>query len=442
MPRELRLRVSRDFGAFPAQRQMLKALADKSNYAVGYIGGYGSGKTRIGAVATVLASAANPGLDGIAVSPTYRMLKDTVYPTLLEVLNDNAIPYRLRRADWRIEFPAWRGAVNLRSADKPESLKGPNLAFGWIDEGGSIGERSAREALVARIRHPKAPHKMRFVTTTPEGFNWCYDWFGQNKPGFVMINANTRENRALSPEYVEQLMESMDEQHALAYIEGRFCSLYQRQVYYNFDRKLHASTPCQYNPKLPLFWSQDFNVHPMCGVVFQMPTRKVIHVIDEIVMPGSNTPAAAEEFVARYGEHHGLLFICGDPSGRHRDTRQESHRSDFDIMRQAAEVGLKYARVEQLIARSAPALSRRFNTVNALLKNAKGEVGLLVDPHCVHTVQSFERTVRKEGSQQVDKAVEWKVGRHTYLGVEHLTDALGYPICELLPDPAEIRRAA
>lgn len=442
MARELTLRVSRDFGAFPAQRRFLASLSNPNAFAVGYIGGYGSGKTRVGAVGAVLASAMNPGLDGLAVSPTYRMLKDVTWPAVLAVLDENEIPHRERRSDWRIELPAWKGAINFRSADKPESLKGPNAAFCWIDEGGIVKEMAAREALVARVRHPKAKHLTRFVTTTPEGYNWCYDWFGCGKAGHVMVNAPTTENKALAPEYVEQLLESMDEQHALAYVEGRFCSLYQRQVYYNFDRAVHAAKTLPYRPDLPLFWSQDFNVHPMCGVVFQMPNPRTVHVIDEIVLPGSNTPQAADEFVSRYANHHGLCWIAGDSSGRARDTRQESHKTDFDIMRTTAALGMKYARIETLVANKNPALSRRHNLVNALLKNAHGQSSLFVDPRCVCTIQSFERTVRKEGSQQVDKGVEWKVGRHNYVGTEHLTDALGYPLCEMFPDPAELRRAA
>lgn len=443
MSRDLVLRVSRDFGAFPAQRRFLASIADPKVYATGYIGGYGAGKTRIGAVGISLASAMNPGLDCLAVSPTYRMLKDVTWPTVLSVLDENEIPHRERRSDWRIELPAWNGAINFRSADRPESLKGPNIAAAWLDEGGIVAEAAAREALVARVRHPKAKHRTRFVTTTPEGFNWCYDWFGASRPGHVMINAPTTDNKALPADYVDQLRESMDDQHAAAYIEGRFCSLFQRQVYYNFDRAVHAQKRLSYNPDLPLFWSQDFNVHPMCGVVFQMPNTRTVHVIGEIVLPGSNTPAAADEFVLRYAGHRGLLWISGDASGRARDTRQESHRSDFEIMVAAASSGCQRADVQTMVARKNPALSRRHNLVNALLRNAKGAQSLFVDPvNCPHTIQSFERTVRKEGSQQVDKGTEWKVGRHSFVGAEHLTDALGYPLCEMFPDPAAMRGAA
>lgn len=419
---------------------MMRAIFDPAVWASGYIGGYGSGKSRTAGVIAIAGSALNPGCPFVVVSPTFGMLSDTMFMTLEELLDDNEIPYR-RMGGGRPKIVLPWGEIWGRSAEKPEKLKGPNIAGFVIDEGGIV-KRAVWVEMCARTRHPKAKRLIRALTTTPEGFNWCYDFFGTDKPGYVMVNAQTTDNKSLPADYVDQLREVMDDQHAAAYIEGKFCSLYQRQVYYNFDRQTHAREVIGYNQDLPLFWSNDWNVDPMCSVVFQMPRRDRINVIDEIILPHSNTPEAAREFVDRFGNHEGIVNLCGDPAGRHRDTRQDSARSDFDILEDAIDKGMPRASIERYITSAAPATRRRYNIVNALLKNAKGASAIAVSAKCQGVITSFERTVRKEGSQQVDKATEWNWGRYNFQGVEHLTDAFGYPLTMMFRDPRDIRRAA
>lgn len=440
---EYNIKFSDEFGAFPAQARYVDGLfGPEQHYAIGYVGGWGSGKTKALAVAAVIASSLNPGLPGMVVSPTYGMLADATYPAIIDVLEDAGIPYRtIKSPQWNIHILPWDGHIWCRSGEKPERLKGPNVAFGFVDEGGSVKE-AAWLVLQSRIRHPKAKRLVRGVATTPEGFNWVYDDFGCGKTGNVLINAPTTDNKALPPNYVTQLLEGMDELHARAYIYGEFCSLYQQQVYYNFNRELHLE-PVVYNRDEAIIWTHDFNVHPMCSVILQLHGHQTLYAVDEIVVPSSNTPEVSKEFVSRYKKHRGLIHIMGDPAGRARDTRQESARSDFDIIYDELDRGLDYATLNVDISRKHPSLKRRHNTVNALLKNAFSKVNFYLNPEtCPGLMASFERTVRKEGTQIVDKATEWKWGRHRFVGVEHSTDAAGYAACQLFRDPAEIRSAA
>ncbi len=43
-----------------------------------------------------------------------------------------------------------------------------------------------------------------------------------------------------------------------------------------------------YDPRLPLFWSLDFNIHPMCSVIGQRDGDRV-YILDELMLPDSNT---------------------------------------------------------------------------------------------------------------------------------------------------------
>ena len=52
------------------------------------------------------------------------------------------------------------------------------------------------------------------------------------------------------------------------------------------------------NPGVPLFWALDFNMNPLCSVLGQT-TNGIVQILDELILPDSNTLAACEEFLVR-----------------------------------------------------------------------------------------------------------------------------------------------
>jgi len=76
------------------------------------------------------------------------------------------------------------------------------------------------------------------------------------------------------------------------------------RVYYAFDRHKQQGA-MSYNASYPLWWSLDFNVNPLCSLIGQTVVaheREYIRVLDELVLPDSNTRAACEEFFNSHGE--------------------------------------------------------------------------------------------------------------------------------------------
>ncbi len=80
-----------------------------------------------------------------------------------------------------------------------------------------------------------------------------------------------------------------------------------------------------------------------------------------------------------------------------------------------------------------PPVRDRVTMTNARLKNALGETNMWIDPRCRELIQDFEQVSYKAESTEVDKT---KDRRRT-----HLSDALGYLICQESRDAAEDRRA-
>jgi hypothetical protein len=184
----------------------------------------------------------------------------------------------------------------------------------------------------------------------------------------------------------------------------------QGKVYYTFNRQKHAKQFLPFNPTLPIWVGQDFNLDPMSVVIMQPQPDGSIWVVDEICERNANTAEIAEKLEQKFykQELRRKVEIYPDPAGSSRGhTRGES---DLDILRQKGFRKLFYHRKH-------PPVADRINAVNRMFMTAAGETRLYVSSHCKHLISSLEQTIYKEGTREVNKK----------LGTEHMADALGYP---------------
>ncbi|MGA2191753.1 MAG: phage terminase large subunit [Nitrospirota bacterium] len=384
----------------PAQ----KKFHDSRSKFKAYIGGYGSGKTYAGCHEAIRLSVINRGLTGMMLAPTYRMLNDATLPALREILDRADIKYNYRASDERMLMP-WGSKIIFRSAENPDRLRGPNLAWVGIDEGALI-TKAAWDVAISRVRHPDAKRRCAFITTTPEGFNWLYDEFvDKRRRGYRAVYAPTTENFYLPEEYAQDLAAAYDPVMARQYLMGEFVNPAAGRVY-RFDRNKHVRDDIAYDPALPLKLAIDFNVDPLHAAAVQVKDGDV-HVVDEIVIPASGTYDLCREARARYGDVS--IIAYPDPTGRARKTAGTPEApSDFAIL---------MAHGFEVRARtSSPFVKDRINAVNRRLIDGSGRPGLYVSGKCRETIRSFEQTCFKPGSSAIDKSA----------GAEHMSDAIGY----------------
>ena len=181
------------------------------------VGGRGSGKTRAGAYKVFDYICLYPGSLGIITAPTYKVLADATWRTCLEQWPKQLVE-DINLTDRRIRIAG--SEVLFRSTEDPDHLRGPNLAFFWMDEGAeSCGD--AFLILQGCLRQEGRPH-CGWVTSTPKGHNWLYQYFATEKKDYRLIMCSSRENPFLPPEYVKSLEESYREDWALQEIEGQF----------------------------------------------------------------------------------------------------------------------------------------------------------------------------------------------------------------------------
>lgn len=184
----------------------------------GYVGGIGSGKTFAGAVEVLRAP---PNTVGMVLAPTYPMLRDAAQRTFFDlcprelVASHNKTENHTRLANG-VEI-LWR------SADAPDSLRGPNLHWAWGDEWAYATE-AVHRVVMGRLRRGAG----RFwYTTTPNGLNWLYEWSLVRELGYSIHYGATADNLYLSREYVDEVHAAFadDPLYAAQELEGRFVDL-------------------------------------------------------------------------------------------------------------------------------------------------------------------------------------------------------------------------
>jgi phage terminase large subunit len=197
-----------------------------------FIGGIGSGKTWFGGMWACM-QAQTEG-HGMVLAPTYRMLEDVTEPQLLQFLEAHQINFTHERGRGKINTAS--GTIFLRSAEKPDRLRGPNLAWAWGDEA-AMWKESAWKVLIGRLR----THNARsLITTTPAGFNWVHTYFVEKEsPQYGYVHGSSRENQHLDPDFVADLILDYTSEFAAQEIDGQFVA-FEGIIYPEFRRDVNV----------------------------------------------------------------------------------------------------------------------------------------------------------------------------------------------------------
>ncbi|WP_456868310.1 phage terminase large subunit [Galbibacter sp. BG1] len=390
-----------------------RVLRDPRRYRV-IVAGRRWGKTQVCKIALIQAASEKKNQLIWYVAPTYQMARDILWDDL-----KNSIPAKwIKRVnETRMTIHLINGSkIMLKGADKPDSLRGVGINFLVIDEAQDVKEETWETVL--RPTLATTGGRVIFIGT-PKSFNWLYEKYMEGQRGDTykdekgrnVVNAwkswqfPTITSPFIPKKEIEQARRDMDEKSFRQEFEASFETMSGR-VYYAFDRKIHVGD-YEFNPHLPIYIGQDFNIDPMSSVIIQEQPNGEIWVVDECVLFGSNTQETADELAKRYYRQMNQIRIYPDPAGNNRSHGRGE--SDLDILREAGFTNIKFKRKH-------PAVADRVNSVNRLLKTAEGVVRLRVNRKCRHFINALEQTIYKPGTREVDKSA----------GVEHAADAFGY----------------
>lgn len=404
-----------------------------------FCGGVGSGKSWAGALWMRDRCLRHPNGLHLIGANTYLQLHKSTLVQFFKILDAHGPSYCFNRKppdNWRLpsRFKNHDNVTTLRngaqiltySLDNYDVMRGLELADAWLDETRDT-HPDAFDVLLSRLRGhethcPGIQYQIK-ITTTPNGYDWLWERFEspEKLPETQTIFASSYDNLFLPETYASGLEAKLGKRLAQQEIHAQFVSLAEGRAF-DFDRKIHMTKQAAFEPDIPVLFSMDFNVSPLCGIVMQYDLgSREAWVIDEIHIPdNAKTVEACREFVRRYKGKAAQVEFEGDIAGRARDTRGTP--TDHSLMRQEIEGAFEFSRWSG-DNRQRPVMDG-INAVNALLAPAMGKTRLKVHPKCKYLIRDLEQVSIKPGTREIDKSKKQ---------LTHMTDALRYPIARLFP---------
>jgi hypothetical protein len=383
------------------------------------------GKTYL-ALTELIRGAWGPGRIAWYVFPTVVQAKRVAWKTLKE-MTKGYWAKTPNETDLTIELTSG-GTISLRGADNYDNLRGAGLDLVILDEFSTMALAAWTEVLRPALADRQG--RALFIGT-PQGRNHFFDLYesAQDRPNWATFQYTTEQGGNVSREELESAAKEMDERTYRQEFEANFETLGVGRAYYAFDRE-HNVQNFRFNPRLPLSWSLDFNMNPLCSVLTQA-SNGIVVVLDELILPDSNTLAACEEFLSRTEKwtagSHLSVQIYGDSTAEQRHT--SASRTDWQIVKELFGRNRDRYNVTFRMPSSNPPVKDRVNCVNARLRNHAGQHRLMVHEHCKHLIRDLEQ-------------VCWKTDPHGNTLVEldksdpmrtHVSDALGYYIAREFP---------
>ncbi len=415
----------------PYQYQVIKDIRRNFDYSQGtheilLSGSVGSAKSILLAHIVVTHCLFNSGARFLIGRLSMPALRSTLFNKILEHIGQDLTEGRdffVNQTTATIRFSNGSEILSRSWADrkffKVRSLELSGAAIEELVETEEIDFYNEIKMRVGRLPHIKENIIIN-ATNPSDPSHWAYKYFitSKKKTRHVYYSVTT-DNPFLPPQYIEQLKNELDPKMARRMIHGEWIEIVGEVVYYAYDREHNfrneSYTP---DPNHPIICSWDYNIgqdKPISMCVMQY-INGVFHIFDEIVISGGRTANTLEELENKYYFSKSAKYIiCGDASGKHRDTR--NIRSDYDIITQWFQNhGLNYQYVVPL---ANPAVRTRHNLVNAYCLNANGERRLFVYKDAPTVDEGFRLVKLKKGANYIEDDSK---------SYQHVTTAAGYAI--------------
>ena len=330
------------------------------------------------------------------VFPTYRQAKMVSWNLLKSIFANKQATIN----ETELSITLDNGAkIELKGADKPDSLRGVSTTMVVMDEYAFMKENVWGEIIQPTLAESQG--KALFVGT-PSGLNHFYDLFvkGQSdNSDYKSWQFTTLDGGFISEEEVENAKKNLDKRTFQQEYEASFLTAANRCAY-NFSRDIH----CRVMEKSPrMFWGIDFGVASyMTAILMCENTAGEVYVFDEIGLQNSNTFELAKLMQLK---GRGLP-VYPDPAGKARTSN--STKSDHKILQEAGFT---------VIAKKAnPTQKDRMNALNRMLEDATGKHKLFINPKCTKTIRDLELCTLENGQMLKTETLS------------HFLDGLMYPI--------------
>lgn len=426
-------------------------------------GGRGSGKSDAIAKKLIKRCLTEKFFRYVLFRNTYNTIKDSQFKNIKDIVHEWGLESLFSFKESPLEINCINGNSFLcRGGDDPKKLKSIKDPTGiWYEE--ELPTRGDFLTMTTSIRTKKASYLQEVFTINPEvDGDYTEHWFwrtffsGHTEFSFsdstaielpngsiyyskyTVHHSTYRDNRWVPDSFVALLIDlaRTDEYYNTVYTEGlwgnrsstgNFYKLFKRSK--NVLVKTHEY--CQYNPNLPLRLTFDFNVHPYVTLLVHQVVGKRSTQIDEICLPTPNnkTDLACKEFIRRYRGHAPYIYVYGDPSGVHEDTRTEKGYNDFIIIqRELLKGGFK---VQMAYEKSAPPIHTRGMFINDVFSVNFADLEFYICETCSNTLADYQQLKEAADGTKAKIRVKNEETQVSYEKYGHTSDANDYMYCSI-----------
>lgn len=417
-------------------------------------GGRGSSKSIFAAKKLIYRCLSEKYFRYILYRNTYNTIKDSQFQTIKDIVYDwglqdyfvfNTSPLEIRCIN--------ENKFICRGGDEPKKLKSIKDPTGvWYEE--EIPNEGDFITITTSIRTTKANYLQEIFTINPEvegdyTDHWFWKRYFKDKPDgtfsdktsidlsdgekfemtYTSHHSTYEHNRWIPQSFIAQLKQLQKDNpyYYTIYALGKWGNKQTGGNFWkHFNRALHTGKT-QYNSELALHISFDFNVNPYMTLTIWQIEGKNVRLIDCITpkSPRNTTEATCAEFIARYSNHKAGVFIYGDPSGKHEDTRSERGHNDFTIIRTCLSKYNPTLRTQNV----APSVVMSAQWLNVVFLRNENKISILINENLQVAIDDFIYTKEApDGTMSKTKVKDNDTGI-TYERYGHVSDSFRYFMC-------------
>jgi len=334
----------------------------------------------------------------------FRLLKDLIHEYELSKL------FKVNEVEMQVKCVNGNEVLSV-GMDDPEKIKSITGLTGiWAEEATELEEQDFNQ-LNLRLRGKTAEYKQFILTYNPV---YVGHWLNKIKlKDCYKLKTTYLDNPHIDEEYKKVLdeLKYTDENYYNIYALGNWGMIRNAErAYFAFSRSKNVGTFD--GSVLEFIISYDFNINPMCAVLYFFGNQKYFQV-KEWRIDNSNTEEISE-LICQHLQSYGItqsVIVTGDASGRAKGTK--GHMSDYEIIQS---VFSRYRIPFHLqIPEANPPVRDRINYVNKMFQTER----LTISEECQYSIQDRELVVWKKGSEafKIDKSNP---------DLTHLSDAADY----------------
>lgn len=393
--------------------------------------GRGSGKTFAGAVRATVYMCKYPGSMGMCVGLTVDKIRDTIIPKWWEILSTfgmrEGTHFEYNKTEKLLTFLFNGSRCFMRSAEEPENLPGPDLAWFWLDEYRKM-PFIVWEKLVPTLRGWKKngyPHQA-WMTSTPAGrAHWSRMLFFPKayaaEFGGEVYERKVGTYRSYAAYTVQNPHGGQELDALMAGTYGKDSQLYKQEalgqelvledlVYSMWDARRHIV------PREK--WPVKHFKRVSAGVDFGFAVPSAIAVI---AIDGEGRYYLLDEFYQKGMSHDGLVAVARRLKAKHGIQEFVCDSADPNWIRAFLRGGLHARKANKTVGTTSDP-SCGIGLVYAALarQNPDGTNGFYCAPHCLNFRREIENYVRDEVSDSRDP------GERPRKKGDHMMDATKY----------------